>query len=121
MTWLQPYPGVLLDGLAGAAPGPEARYEAREAVSAGFVTALQLLLPPRQRAALSLRDVLGYRARRGRGHPGPRAEESVTSALKRTRAALRYQRARPDGQPPPAGIGAGAGVRAAVHPGVRGG
>ncbi len=67
MTWLQPYPGVLLDGLAGAAPGPEARYQAREAVSAGFVTALQL--PPRQRAALILRDVLGYRARRGRGHP----------------------------------------------------
>src|SRR5215470_6356847 len=61
VAWLEPYPDVLLDGLADLAPGPDARYEAREAISLAFVTALQLL-PPRQRAVLVLRDVLGFRA-----------------------------------------------------------
>ena len=59
--WLEPYPDALLDDLPDAAPGPEARYEARESVSLAFITALQRL-PPRQRAALVLRDVLGFRA-----------------------------------------------------------
>ncbi len=59
--WLEPYPDVLLDGLPDAEPGPEARYEALESVSLAFVAAMQRL-PPRQRAALVLRDVLGYRA-----------------------------------------------------------
>ena len=60
-VWVEPYPDVLLDGLPDAAPGPEARYEATEAISLAFVTALQLL-PPRQRAVLILRDVLRWRA-----------------------------------------------------------
>ena len=59
--WLQPYPDLLLDGLPDDDPGPEARYESREAVSLAFITAVQLL-PPNQRAVLLLRDVLGYRA-----------------------------------------------------------
>ena len=59
VIWLQPYPDVLLEGLADATPGPEARYEASEAISLAFVTALQTL-PPRQRAVLILRDVLGF-------------------------------------------------------------
>ncbi len=33
VLWLQPYPDVLLDGLSDQAPGPEARYESREAIS----------------------------------------------------------------------------------------
>src|SRR5262249_19651559 len=58
-VWLDPSPDVLLEGLADAAQGPEARYETREAVGLAFVAALQHL-PPRQRAALVLRDVLGF-------------------------------------------------------------
>jgi RNA polymerase sigma-70 factor (TIGR02960 family) len=100
VAWLEPYPDVLLEGLADAAPGPEARYEAREAISVAFVTALQLL-PPRQRAVLILRDVLGFRASEAAGILDC-TEESVTSALKRARAALQYQRTRSADREPPA-------------------
>jgi RNA polymerase sigma-70 factor, ECF subfamily len=102
VVWLEPYPDVLLEGLADAAPGPEARYETTEAISVAFVTALQLL-PPRQRAVLILRDVLGFRASEAAGILNC-TEESVTSALKRARAALQYRRARSAGlEPPPSG------------------
>jgi RNA polymerase sigma-70 factor (ECF subfamily) len=84
--WLEPYPDVLLDSLVHPAPGPEVRYEHREAISLAFITALQLL-PPRQRAVLVLRDVLGYRAGEAATMLDTTAE-SVTSALKRARATL---------------------------------
>ena len=87
---LEPDPDVLLERLADSAPGPEARYEARESISLAFITALQLL-PPRQRAALILRDVLGFRAAEAAGILDT-SEESVTSALKRARAAVERQR-----------------------------
>jgi RNA polymerase sigma-70 factor (TIGR02960 family) len=89
VTWLEPFPDALLEGLADHAPGPEARYESREAISLAFVTALQLL-PPRQRAVLILRDVLGFRAAEVAGILES-TEESVTSALKRARAGLSRQ------------------------------
>jgi RNA polymerase sigma-70 factor (ECF subfamily) len=92
-TWLEPYPDVLLDELPDAAPGPEARYEQREAISLAFVTALQLL-PPRQRAALILRDVLGFRASEV-AQILDSSEESVTSALKRARATMAEPTRRP--------------------------
>jgi RNA polymerase sigma-70 factor (ECF subfamily) len=86
VVWLEPYPDVLLAELADTGPGPEARYEAREAISLAFVTALQIL-PPLQRAVLVLRDVLGFRASETARIVGT-TEESVTSALKRARATL---------------------------------
>ncbi len=100
VPWLEPYPDVLLDHLADTARGPEAQYESRETVSLAFVTALQLL-PPKQRAALILRDVLDF----GAGEVAAMVdttEESVTSALKRARATLRTQLgAAEDHQAPP--------------------
>src|SRR5436190_2934805 len=58
--WLEPYPDVLLEGIADTTPGPEARYDTRESVGLAFVAALQHL-PPRQRAALVLHDALAFR------------------------------------------------------------
>jgi len=84
--WLEPYPDVLLDHLVDQRPGPEARYETTEAISLAFITALQLL-PPRQRAALVLRDVLGYHAAEV-AQILDATQESVQSALKRARATV---------------------------------
>src|SRR6516165_9447700 len=100
VSWLEPYPDLLLEGLPDQAPGPQARYEAREAISLAFVTALQIL-PPRQRAALILRDVLSFTTSEA-AQILQASEQSVTSAVKRARAALARQP--PPGQheaPPP--------------------
>jgi RNA polymerase sigma-70 factor (ECF subfamily) len=59
--WLQPYPDILLEGLPDSAPGPAARYETKEATALAFIAGLQRL-PPLQRTALVLRDVLGFSA-----------------------------------------------------------
>jgi RNA polymerase sigma-70 factor (TIGR02960 family) len=84
--WLEPYPDVLLDGLADQAPGPEARYETKESISLAFVAALQLL-PPRQRATVVLRDVLGLRAAEV-ADILECSQDAVAGALKRGRATL---------------------------------
>jgi RNA polymerase sigma-70 factor (TIGR02960 family) len=84
--WLEPYPDVLLDGLVDQLPGPEARYETTEAISLAFITALQLL-PPRQRAVLVLRDVLGYHAAEVAGMLDT-SQEAISSALKRARTTI---------------------------------
>jgi RNA polymerase sigma-70 factor (TIGR02960 family) len=60
-VWLEPYPDVLLEDVADRGQEPDVRYERREAIGLAFMVALQRL-PPRQRAVLVLRDVLGFRA-----------------------------------------------------------
>jgi RNA polymerase sigma-70 factor (ECF subfamily) len=84
--WLQPFPDELLEGLPDRAPGPDARYETKEAVGLAFVSGLQRM-PPQQRAVLVLRDVLGYRAAEV-AEMLETSEASVNSALQRARAAL---------------------------------
>ena len=84
--WLEPYPDVLLEGIPERDPGPAARYEARESVELAFIVALQQL-PPRQRAALVLRDVLGFRTTEI-AEMLDTGELSITGALQRARATL---------------------------------
>lgn len=100
IVWLEPYPDTLLERIADLTPGPDARYETREAVSLAFVRALQLL-PPRQRAVLILRDVLGYHAKEV-ARILDSTQESVTSALKRARATLQRRLPSSDRQGPSA-------------------
>jgi RNA polymerase sigma-70 factor (TIGR02960 family) len=84
--WLEPYPDVMLEGIADLAPGPDARYETKEAVALAFVTGLQQLAP-RQRAVLVLRDALGFQATEVADMLDT-SEASVNSALQRARATL---------------------------------
>ncbi len=84
--WLQPYPDVLLEGIPDQAPGPEARYEAKEAIALAFIVGLQHL-PPQQRAVLVLRDVLGFRTAEV-AETLDTSEASVNSLLRRGRAAF---------------------------------
>jgi len=92
--WLEPYPDALLADLPDAGPGPEARYETRESVALAFSAGLQRL-PPRQRAVLVLRDVLGFRAAEV-AELIDSSEVSVNSALQRARAALDVELPRRD-------------------------
>ena len=84
--WLEPFPDVLLEGTPDDAPGPEARYEAKEAIALAFIVGLQHL-PPQQRAVLVLRDVLGYRAAEV-AEMFETSAASVNSLLSRARAAF---------------------------------
>jgi RNA polymerase sigma-70 factor, ECF subfamily len=85
---------------------PEARYERREAVELAFSEALRHL-PSRPRAALILRDVLGFRAREA-AEVLSTSPAAVNSALHRARAALEngnpdpsLQATRPEIEGPP--------------------
>jgi RNA polymerase sigma-70 factor (ECF subfamily) len=84
---LEPYADVLLDQLPDHTPGPAARYEARESIELAFIVALQRL-PPRQRVALVLRDVLGFDTREV-AEMLDTGEAAVKGALQRAREAVR--------------------------------
>ena len=97
--WLQPYPDILLEGVPDSAAGPAARYETKEATALAFVAGLQRL-PPLQRTALVLRDVLGFSA--GESATILEASEaSVKGALQRARAALAERPIDPSRAPAP--------------------
>jgi RNA polymerase sigma-70 factor (ECF subfamily) len=86
VAWLDPYPDANLEGIADDAPNPEARYTSRESVQLAFVAVIQQL-PPRQRAALLLCDVLGWSAAEAATLLGG-STASVNSALQRSRQTL---------------------------------
>jgi len=87
VPWLQPYPDRLLDELAPSEAEPHAVVVAKETIELTFLAVIQLL-PPRQRATLVLRDLLGWSA----GETASLLDTSVAaanSALQRARATLR--------------------------------
>jgi RNA polymerase sigma-70 factor (ECF subfamily) len=82
LPWLEPYPDRLLD-----AAGPDDTVIERETIELAYLAAVQHL-PPRQRATLILRDVLGWTAK----ETAALLETSVASAnsaLQRARTTLR--------------------------------
>jgi RNA polymerase sigma-70 factor, ECF subfamily len=82
---LQPYPDVLLEPET-----PEREAERRETIGLAFVAAMQLL-PPRQRAALILRDVLGWSGREAADVLGI-SVAAANSALQRARESIDRER-----------------------------
>jgi RNA polymerase sigma-70 factor, ECF subfamily len=87
LPWLQPYPGRLLEPIAAADDGPVERAVARETIELVFLAAIQHL-PPRQRAVLILRDLLGWSAK-DTASLLESTVDSVNSALHRARTTLR--------------------------------
>jgi RNA polymerase sigma-70 factor (ECF subfamily) len=94
VAWIDPYPDSELEGVLDATPNPEARYASREAVQLAFIAAIQQL-PPRQRAALLLCDVLGWTVSEVATLLGG-STISVNSALQRARTTTERGRLRPE-------------------------
>jgi RNA polymerase sigma-70 factor, ECF subfamily len=103
VPWLQPYPDELLDKIASDAAEPEAELVARETIELAFIAAIQLL-PPKQRAVLIARDVLGWSAAESASLLGV-SVAAANSALQRARARLKQHLPRrrvdwaPDSEP----------------------
>ena len=101
LPWLQPYPDRLLDEVAPSEEEPDAVVVSRETIELAFLALIQLL-PARQRAAVILRDVLGWSAK----ETADLLETSVASAnsaLQRARATLDERAPRRDAADPTAG------------------
>jgi len=86
VPWLQPYPDRLLDEIASSEDEPDAIVVERETIELAFLAAMQLL-PPRQRAALIARDVLGWSASETASLLGT-SVAAANSALQRARATM---------------------------------
>ena len=87
VPWLQPYPNGLLEEIPAREDEPEAELVAKETIELAFIAAIQLL-PPRQRAVLISRDVLGWSAAASATLLGA-SVASVNSALQRARATMK--------------------------------
>ena len=86
VPWITPYPDVLLDEIAPPDDEPESVVVTRETIELAFLAALQVL-PPRQRATLIARDVLGWPAVETASALDT-SVAAVNSALQRARATL---------------------------------
>ncbi len=86
IPWLQPYPDRLLDEVAPPEDEPHAAVIARETIELAFLALVQTL-PPRQRAVLLMRDILGFSAAET-AEMLDTTVASVTSALQRARATI---------------------------------
>jgi RNA polymerase sigma-70 factor (ECF subfamily) len=89
LPWVQPYPDWLLDQATAPEEEPGTVVVSRETIELAFIAAIQHL-PPRQRAVLIVRDVLGWPAKEA----AALLESTVTSAnsaLQRARATLRHR------------------------------
>jgi len=86
VSWITPYPDRLLDEVAPSEEGPEAVAVTRETIELAFLAALQVL-PPRQRATLIARDVLGWPATETASALDT-SVPAVNSALQRARATM---------------------------------
>jgi RNA polymerase sigma-70 factor (TIGR02960 family) len=84
VPWLQPYPDRLLDEIAPSDDQPDAVVVDRETIELTFLAAMQVL-PPRQRAALIARDVLGW--------PANETAELLETSVAATNSALQRARA----------------------------
>ena len=88
VPWLEPYPDLLLDRVADAEQ-PDHAAVGRETIALAFLAVMQLL-PPGQRAALVLRDVLGWPALEV-AEVLEVSRAAVNSLLQRGRATVRTQ------------------------------
>jgi RNA polymerase sigma-70 factor (ECF subfamily) len=87
ISWIEPYPDALLPTV----PGPEQAVRLREGIRLAFVRVVQML-PPRQRAALILHDVLDWSVVEV-ADMLETTEVAINSALQRARAAIARPRA----------------------------
>jgi RNA polymerase sigma-70 factor (ECF subfamily) len=86
VPWLEPYPDRLLDQPSPSDEGPDERVVDRETIALTFIAAMQVL-PPRQRAALIARDVLGWSANETADVLGT-SVAAANSAVQRARASM---------------------------------
>ena len=89
VPWLQPFPDEFLDQIAAGEEAPDATVAAKETIELAFLVAIQHL-PPRQRAVLLMRDVLGWSAAQA-AETLEQSVPAVNSALQRAHATLREQ------------------------------
>ncbi len=87
IPWLQPYPDRLLEAVAPSETEPDAVVVSRETIELAYLAALQHL-PPKQRAILILRDVLGWSAK-DTAALLEMSVASVNSAHQRARSTMR--------------------------------